>query len=498
MFNNFRRAFAQVASTLDRLATLQHARWALIVIMLGVALSPIRVMWADKSKAEAKADALRPTVSGDDLIEMRHQIVREFQVTGNSPEDYFKTLDQRFYWEAASHRFLNRPVWQLSESEVHYRMQLGTMFVGMQGVTNASQQAYIQKFGGEVMAQTGEQHRASLPTPPWERVETEWSPDLGQRLFFAWVLIGLLSLISTLLQFVEHQNVGAFGRRMLWITPLAFVAGPFTFRWAKPGESQLAGDLWFVTSFASAALTMAAPGAAVLVKAQVPTSGSKGKASVSRTSSGSENASEASGDVMSVLRRLGFNSIAVEVLPTTPDGKLRELSIEYTATTKLGRLGKMSWFGFGELRSGSQFTNHSVSVMPTLVGGMSEQGWNGKRLFWDAGGKVNLTAAPKVGKPLGKAFNFLSVAYTHGIITAPKHQIIVAWATKDWHVWIERLKIRSEGFYRIRPGDVTNYGQPQILVQFGNCTKVKAVVQFDTPGHSAGVSAGAKFYFNLR
>ncbi len=498
MFKAFCRTFAQVASTLDRLATLRNTRWALAIIMLGVALSPIRVMWADKSKAEANAEALKPIVSGDDLIEMRHRTVSEFQVIGNSPEDYFRTLDRRFFWEAASHRFLNHPVWQLSESEVHYRMQLGAMFMGMQGVTNASQQAYVQKFGADTMMETGKLHRASLPTPAWEKVDTKWSPNLGQKFFFAWVMIGFLSLLSTFLQFVEASNAAAFGRRVLWVAPLAFVAGPFTFRWAKPGESQLAGDLWFVTSFASAALTMAAPGAAVLVKAQAPTSGSKGKASVSRTSSGSENASEAGGDLAEALKRLGFNSIAVEALPATPNGKLRELSIEYTATTPLGRFGKVSWFGFGEARPGGEFTNHSASFMPKFFGAMSEQGWNGKKAFWDAGGKISLTAAPKVGKPLGNVFNFLSVAYTHGIITAPKHQVIVAWATKGWHVWSERLKISSEGFYRIRPGDVTNYGQPQILVQFGNCTKVKAVVQFDTPGRTVGVSAGAKFYFSLR
>ncbi len=485
------------------LTTIKNTRRALAVIMLLLLLAPLNTMRQDWNRAEDAANSLKPVWTVDRLVAVREEIVRRSEQPADALE-YFRVLDLKYTWEAAASRYMTG-AWRATAEQVRNQQMVGAMAAGLSGVIHDSQRRYHQKYSAQGMIEVGRQYRAITGTVlPWQYVEIKWSPSLGGQFVYAYLWIVLLSFFSTLLAFWDAGNLLAFSRRLPLVVSLSFL-GPLGTRWAHAEQGIVANDLWFATSFATATLGLFAPSAVVIVRAQAPTT-AKAKTSVSRSETnqtdGAENTGQTGDPFLSTLRRFGITQINVEAMPAASNGRLPELTIEYLGSVRMGKAGTLKLFGFGELRPGSQFTNHSVSWFPFMkipIGVTSEQGWNGKRLFGDAGVKWSISGTPGLKSPLGKVFDFATLSYTWKYAgAAPQRQFILVWDAKDWAVWKDRLSLSSEGFIRIRPGGTTNYGQPQILAQFGRCTWVKGLVQFDTAGRKVGVSAGAKFFFALR
>lgn len=494
----------------NEIATLKNTRRVLVVIMVLLVFAPFETMKNDFGVAEEKANNLKPFWDTECLVYVRSEIVRRTREVSSDPQEYFRVVGLKHTWLAAVSRY-DLTTWRASAEQIRDRQMLGSMATGLNGVTEVARKAYNERYGDQAIFVAGQAYRVENPSFPWQQVPVEWSPNLGAQFLSVLLWIGVLSLFFTFLKFWEEGNTVAFFRRLPIIIPMSFTIGPFAARYAYADKQLIQSDVWLMTTFASALVGMVVPGAGAffVVKAQAPASGGKATQSSGRSNSGGQKkdsevtAETATDDGVRLLRKVGITQINVEALPIMFDkkGKLQELSIEYLGAIKFGKFGTLNIFGFGELRPDGQFTNHSVGFSPIRwlpISLMSEQGWNGRRFFGDAGVKWNISGTPGLKSPLGKVFDFVILAYTRKYAgAAPQSQIILAWDTKDWRIWKDILSLSSEGFYRIRPGGI-NYGQPQILVQFGRCKWIKGLVQFDTAGHQVGVSAGAKFFFALR
>lgn len=470
--------------------------------MVLLALAPFNTIRKDFGRAEKKADNLKPFWDTECLVFVHGEIVKRTREVSSEPAEYFRVLDLKYTWEAAMTRH-DLAMWRATDQQIRERQMLGSMAAGLNGVINDAHKAYDLKYTAQAMYLVGEAYRAATPSLPWQHVGVEWSPNLRGQFLSVFLWIGMLSLFFTFLKFWDEGNTNAFFRRLPLIVPMSFTIGPLAVRYAYADKRLIKSDVWLMTSFASALVGLFVPGAVAVVRAQAPTTEKAEQKSTRSSSKDQKSDSEATAnDLIHLLHSAGINQINIEALPATADGKLPELSIEYLGAIKLGRLGSLKLFGFGELRPGSQFTNHSVTYFPFKrlpFGVTAEQGWNGKRFFGDAGVKWSISGTPGLKSPLGKVLDFATLSYTWKYAgAAPQRQLILVWDTKDWNIWKDKFSLSSEGFYRIRPGGTTNYGQPQVLAQFGHCTWIKALVQFDIAGRKVGVSAGAKFFFALR
>lgn len=462
--------------------------------------APFNTVRLDMARAEVKREALRPHWTAEQLFAKREELIKLSAGVSDDAQEVYRINDLRIEWAAAVESHGVGALWGKDELDIRNRITLGQMASSMEQSMMDLRRRYERKFGPKVMQQAADAYEPKRQIRPWEGTTTEWTPGHAKRFGEGWLWVMLCMFGVIFFRFAGKRNYAGFVQqlpRIFLLLPL----GPFALRWVEADRQAVLADCWWLVGILNAVLAICFPAAgAMMVKAQTPSTAEKGKTTTSKTANNSKADSEASGEgeaLVNALQRIGLSQINVEALPLTADGKLRELSIEY-----LGSLGPLKVFGFGELRPGSQFTNHSVSYFPLKklpVGLMAEQGWNGKRFFGDAGVKWSISGTPGLKKPLGKFLDFATLSYTWKYAgAAPQRQLIVVWDTKDWNVWKDKFSLSSEGFYRIRPGGTTNYGQPQILAQFGRCTWVKALVQFDTAGRQVGVSAGAKFFFAFR
>lgn len=470
-------------------------------------LAPFNTVRLDMARMEAKREALRPHWTAAQLFAKREELIKLTAEVSEDPQEVYRVNDMRLEWAAAVESHGTAGMWGRNDEEVRNRITLGHMMGSMEGSMRDLMQRYTRKHGKDTMQQAADAYAPKSMARPWDFPDSSWTPGYAKRFGQAWFWLGVCMFGVIFFRFAGKKNYAGFAQqlpRILLLLPL----GPFALRWVEADRQAVLADCWWIAGAMNAVLAICFPAAgAMMVKAQTPPNAEKGKAASSKMGGNTKADNQTSGDdvdeaLIHALKRMGLTQINVEALPATADGKLKELSVEYLGALKLGRLGQLKLFGFGELRPGSQFTNHSVTFFPLKrlpIGLTSEQGWNGKRFFGDAGVKWSISGTPGLQKPLGKIFDFATLSYTWKYAgAAPQRQLILVWDTKDWNIWKDKFSLSSEGFYRIRPGGTTNYGQPQILAQFGHCTWVKALVQFDTAGRQVGVSAGAKFFFALR
>lgn len=487
----------------NQLTSIANSRRVLLVVLILVALSPFKTVMSDMNKAETRALALKPDWSVDCLLSVRTEILARAQKVSSDPAEYFRVLDLKFLWEAAASKYMTG-AWRASEGQIRNQQMLGAMAVGLTSLIQSSQRDYFQKYNAQVMSVVGENYRLAHGTKlPWQQIETEWSPGLGEQFFHAWLIVALLSFLSAFLAFWDEGNLRAFPRRLPIIIPMAFVVGPLTSRWAGADRSLVASDVWLMTSFATATIGVCMPGAAIMVKAQAPTT-AKAKQSNSRTATsqtdGAENSGQGINNLLPALKRLGVSQVDAEVLPGAT-GTLREVAIEAAggwSFGKNGNNGKGTFFTFVETRQ-KVFFNTSVAFFPwsqRTVAPTAEFGYNqtARTGFMSAGGKVVLTKAPALHRAIGKAFDFAAISYLHKVSgAAPKQQLLFVYDTRalPLNSW---LKVVGSGFWRYRMRTAINYGQQTVRFQVGSWKRFEPIVQFDTAGKTVGVSAGVKLY----
>lgn len=172
-------------------------------------------------------------------------------------------------------------------------------------------------------------------------------------------------------------------------------------------------------------------------------------------------------------------------------GNYQELTPEYAWQVRLPK-GKVSGFGFAEVRPKSTFTSHNIDYQPSPkvpISGDMEAGLAGSKSFASAGAKFDLAALPKVSK----VFDAATVTYLRKVAgVAPDQQVLFVWDTKSLPL-AGKVAVSSEGFYRTH----IKYGQPQILIDMG-FKKIKGLVQFDVAGSTVKVSAGLKVYVYVK